>query len=251
MKNYIKICFIVLYELTILCQTCARLNCDCYGLNVVSLNIWGLSKFTGFHDGSQYKPQRILAISDLVAKGDYDIFLLQEVWQQKDHNIIASKLPNGYHITGFRDFSHFKCDGIFTPIGCSGLAIISKYEMIEVEFKRFSYLGHITKLFIDGEVAVKKGIGRIRIEPIKDFIVDVFVTHMISDPNISIYGYNNSLVREKQVEELLISHVDKSNADLIIVGGDFNFEPEESKGTKYRRRQKFPLTYFVQYIVST
>ena len=87
---------------------------NCVGLKVIALNTWGMPATFG----SEYKPERMEAIADQVSKGDYDIFLLEELWLQPDHETIAAKIPKDYMMTGFRQLSLATCDGRATPLGC-------------------------------------------------------------------------------------------------------------------------------------
>ena len=168
---------------------------SCSDLKIMSLNVWGMPPIFG----SQYKEERISAIANEISKGDFDIYLLQELWLESDHKKIAASLPIGYYITGFRQMSEHilgfmsVCDGIFSPAGCSGLAIISRYTFKEVEFKPFAYHGDIENIFIDGEVLAKKGAGRVRIQPFSNITIDMFVTHTAADPD-PCYGYTLSLI---------------------------------------------------------
>lgn len=101
-------------------QTCDQnTNNNCVSLKILSLNTWGMPAIFG----SKYKTPRIEAISEIIAKEEYDIFLLQELWMEADHNVIASKVPKNYFITGFRQLSTELCDGHLSPGFCSGLAI--------------------------------------------------------------------------------------------------------------------------------
>ena len=102
------------------------------GLNVIALNTWGMPATFG----SEFKTQRMKAIRDEVAKGDYDVFMLEELWMQGDHGTVASQVPKGYFMTKFRELALSTCDGRVAPTACSGLAIVSKYEFKEVEFNR-------------------------------------------------------------------------------------------------------------------
>ena len=77
---------------TILCN----MTVNCMSLKVIALNTWGMPAVFG----SEYKDQRMKAIGDVVAKGDFDLFLLEELWMQPDHETIASQVPAGYSITG-------------------------------------------------------------------------------------------------------------------------------------------------------
>jgi hypothetical protein len=61
-------------------------------------------------------------------------------------------------------------------------------------------------------------VGRVRILPAKNISIDVYVTHTAADPDPS-YNYNNEWYRQKQVEELIASYLNKSTADVILVSG--------------------------------
>ena len=106
-------------------QTCDQ-NTNCVSLKILSLNTWGMPAIFG----SKYKTPRIEAISEIIAKEDYDIFLLEELWMESDHKIIASKVPKNYFITGFRQLSKELCDGRWSPGFCSGLTIGSTKDFI-------------------------------------------------------------------------------------------------------------------------
>ena len=45
------------------------------------------------------------AIADEVSKGDYDLYLFQELWLENDYKTIEKSMPNQYQITDFLDFS--------------------------------------------------------------------------------------------------------------------------------------------------
>ena len=81
----------------------------------------------------------------------------------------------------------------------------------------------------DGEWLARKGVGRIRIFPANDISIDVFVTHTAADPDKK-YNYTNEWYRVKQVEELVESYIKKSDADIVLLGGDFNAGPEMKEG---------------------
>lgn len=204
-------------------------NYNCVGLKVVALNTWGMPTLLG----SEYKTERMKGIGDQVAKGDYDVMLLEELWMEGDHWSIAERLPAEAVMTGFRQLALSTCDGRVAPWGCSGLAVISKYNFTEVEFNSYTYHGDGKKAFIDGEVLAKKGVGRVRIEPSTNLTIDIFVTHTAADPDPS-HGYNNSYYRVRQVRELMNSYVTKSDADIVILGGDFNAEPVHEEGSPYQ-----------------
>ena len=45
------------------------------------------------------------AIAEEVSKGEYDLYLFQELWLENDYKIIQDSLPTDYEITDFLDFS--------------------------------------------------------------------------------------------------------------------------------------------------
>ena len=113
-----------------------RIRCtstNCVQLKVMSLNTWGMpEKF-----GSQYKTERMQAIAEEISKGHYDLYLLQELWMQADHETVRASLPEGFHMTEFRELALSTCDGRIAPSFCSGLAIISRFDVVK-KFSRSS-----------------------------------------------------------------------------------------------------------------
>ena len=136
-------------------------------------------------------------------------------------------LVGRYVMTEVGDLAGSGCDGRWLPTGCSGLAVISRFPFQEVEFHPYSDHGNI--FVSDGEYWAGKGVGRGRIEPDTNRTVDVFVTHTAA----SDYNY---YYRGKQVEEL-VGHVERSDADFVILGGDFNVDPRMNE-TSYRDLEK-------------
>ena len=58
-----------------------------------------------FNISSQYKKERIAEIAKLLSKGEYDLYLFQELLVETDYNIVRASMPEGFHITNFQDFS--------------------------------------------------------------------------------------------------------------------------------------------------
>jgi len=85
---------------------------------------------------------------------------------------------------------------------------------------------------VDGEWAARKGVGRVRIKPSPNTTVDIFVTHTAADPD-PIHQYTNEYYRKAQVKELIESYVSKSDADVVLLAGDFNAGPETTPGSPY------------------
>jgi len=162
-------------------------------LKLMALNTWGMPATFGAKD----KTLRMKAIGELIQKQEYDIYLLEELWMRPDHALIKSLLPPNYHMTEVMDLNNphqvTLCDGTWAPDGCSGLAIVSKHKFT-------------------------KGVGRVRVEPHPNVTVDVFVTHTCAE------DYNKKY-RQRQIKEL-VKFVNKSDADFVLLGGDFNVDPK-------------------------
>ena len=62
---------------------------------MISFNVWGLK-------GSKYQGKRINAIGNEIGKGDYDLYLLQELWMEKEYKTIKRKIPAGFQITDYK-----------------------------------------------------------------------------------------------------------------------------------------------------
>ena len=122
----------------------------------------------------------------------------------------------------YGDFALPTCDGRALPAFCSGLAIVSRFPFIEKKFYEFSYHGDVLKP--DMEYWARKGAGLARISPLSNLVVDVFVTHTCAVGS----DYTNSYYREHQVQEL-VGWVNSSDADFVILGGDFNTSPTDNE----------------------
>jgi len=196
------------------------------GLKVLALNVWGMPAKVGSED----KELRMKAIGQFIQKKEYDVYLLAELWMRPDHETIRQHVPAGYYMTEVGDFALSTCDGRALPSFCSGLAIVSRFPFIEKEFLEYSYHGSIWNP--DGEYWARKGAGRARVEPHPGFLVDLFVTHTCAvGPS-----YTNAYYREHQVKEL-VGWVDKSNADFVILGGDFNTDPRDNETSYHNLKE--------------
>jgi len=189
-------------------------------VRVMALNVWGMPAKVGSED----KELRIKAIGEYIAKAEFDVYLLAELWMRPDHATIEASLPEGYHMSAYGDYALATCDGRALPSFCSGLAIVSKFPFIEKQFHEYNFHGDILKP--DGEYWARKGAGRARVEPYPGTIVDFFVTHTCAvGPN-----YSNAYYRTRQVKEL-VGWVNNSNADFVVLGGDFNTSPTDDESS--------------------
>ena len=96
-------------------------------MKVLSLNTWGLN-----WPFSEDKWYRVRALRNIIALGDYDVILLQEVWFRRDYDIIRSAVPYASYFESFN-----QCSGYFLPMECSGLVILSRHKIEHVEFLPF------------------------------------------------------------------------------------------------------------------
>jgi len=179
----------------------------------MSLNTWGMPHSFGSED----KEVRMVAIGQHINQSDHDIYLLEELWMRPDYETIKRFVPDGWYMTDYSEMTNGKCDGKVAPDGCSGLALVSKLPFIEKSFTAYDDTGDIMKAFSDGEYLAHKGVGGVRIEPAPGHIVDVFWTHTCASDD-------NDYYRQKQVKQLM-GVIKESNADFIILGGDFNADP--------------------------
>lgn len=201
-------------------------------LKVFVLNVWGMPEFLGSVD----KSLRMNAIGKLVSEAEYDLYLFSELWLRSDHQIIQSWLPPELVMTEIGDFSLPSCDGIISPWDCSGLTIISRFPFLDTEFIPFDETGNWQS--VDGEFWAQKGVGRVRIEPSKGFITDVFVTHTCAEGPT----YTNEFYRQSQAEQVS-TRAKESDAAFVIVGGDLNVDPT-AKETTYNALEKVLVNCF-------
>ena len=189
-------------------------------LRVLNLNAWGLG-----WPISPDRQARFLALRDVIAKSDYDVILLQEVWYRSDHKLLRTARPYSTYFGSFNS----GCSGVILPLGCSGLTILSRHPLSSVEFTPFKVRGKFLKL--DGEVLVQKGVGRARILWGPDEIaIDLFTTHMVS--YTSNPDRENNQIRFMQMLET-VNLIKKSDADVKIFAGDTNARPHIGKRQPY------------------
>jgi len=197
---------------------------DSASLRIISLNTWGMPHTLGAQD----KEIRMEGIGRFIAKKDFDIYLLEELWMRPDHDTIKMHLPDDFHMTEYDtlapppcpyDVFMFQtcCDGAMAPGGCSGLTVISRYPILEAEFTVYHEHGP----YAGGESLARKGFGRVRIEPAVNMSVDVFLTHTCASDE-------NGWCREAQIKQL-VGAVRESAADFVILGGDFNLDPRANE----------------------
>ena len=181
-------------------------------LNILTLNCWGL-KFI-----SKFRTQRLKEIGRrlAVASPTPEIVGLQECWTQGDYlqirELTRTILPYG-------KFYH---SGIFG----GGLAILSKYPIIDSNMVRYPLNGRPTAFF-RGDWFVGKGVACATIElaPRSGDILEVFCTHLHApyerEPSDSYLCHRTAQAWE--IAKLMRGAAEKGHA--VIGLGDFNMVP--------------------------
>ena len=133
-----------------------------YTLKVATFNIWGLLT-------SKDRSERVSAITRYFTKNprSLDILCLQELWMSDDYRTIRAALNLEF------PHAHYFKSGV---VG-SGLAVFSKYPIIEAWWKGFSITGKAHRIF-DGDWYAGKGIGAVKIKHPVVGPIDVFNTHV-------------------------------------------------------------------------
>lgn len=133
-----------------------------YKLKVGTFNIWGLII-------SKDRSQRISAITRYFTKNPrgLDILCLQELWMADDYRAIRAALSLEF------PYAHYFKSGV---VG-SGLAMFSKYPIIDAWWKGFTVTGKAHRFF-DGDWFAGKGIGAVKINHPVIGEIDVFNTHV-------------------------------------------------------------------------
>ena len=71
----------------------------------MAFNVWGMPAGLG---GCKYKLQRMAALHNILSSRhlDFDVLLLEELWMQADHALLAKAAKKaGLEITGFRQLA--------------------------------------------------------------------------------------------------------------------------------------------------
>ncbi|ORZ06007.1 Endonuclease/exonuclease/phosphatase [Absidia repens] len=175
-------------------------------LSVLSLNCWGL------YIVSKKRKFRLESIAKAINQASYDIVTLQEIWVQDDFQKIkaclATKLPYAkYFYSG--------------ALG-SGLAIFSKFPIIQTSYFRYSLAGRPLKVF-HGDYYVGKGCATVCLEHPIAGLIQVFTTHLHAG-----YGNSDEYQGHRITESWELANLLRSAAAQgrqIIVTGDFNSVP--------------------------
>lgn len=178
-------------------------------LKVLTLNCWGV--FIPF--GSQHRNERISAIALELSKGEYDIVILQEIWLQSDYDKLCTK------ILPVMPYTHYFHSGMFG----SGVCLFSKHFIYDTFHHRFTLNGFAHKVF-QGDWFCGKSVGLAKIQ-VGELRVNVYGTHLHAQYSATDEHEAHRAVQGLQLSQF-IRHT-SDGCDLVIVGGDFNFRPDQ------------------------
>lgn len=182
------------------------------GIEILSLNCWGLKYL------AKLRRERLSEIGRQLTLHNppLQIVGLQEIWTQEDYRSIREQTRH------LLPYGKFYFSGIFG----GGLAILSKWPIVESSMFRYPLNGRPTAFF-RGDWFVGKGVAcaKIRIGPSKQDVAEVFCTHLHApyekEPNDSYICHRTAQAWE--IAKLMKGAAEKSH--LVIGLGDFNMVP--------------------------
>uniref|UniRef100_A0AC34FQI9 Sphingomyelin phosphodiesterase n=1 Tax=Panagrolaimus sp. ES5 TaxID=591445 RepID=A0AC34FQI9_9BILA len=181
-------------------------------VHVATLNCWALPQPWPF--GSKHRRFRIDALIEALKESSFDIVCLQELWSENDFLRIVEQVS---HIFPHRHYFHSGYTG-------SGTCLLSRWKIQSTLIHRYSLNGfphHVHRGdWFGGKVV---GLAEIIVE---GYRLCVYTTHLHAE-----YNRDNDLYlphRLSQAFELaqFVRHTSR-DADLLILTGDFNIEPDD------------------------
>ncbi|KAL6733059.1 hypothetical protein Aduo_003746 [Ancylostoma duodenale] len=181
-------------------------------LRVLTLNVWCLPQ--PWPIGSKDRKFRLKKLAEAILDEEFDIVGLQEVWSETDYLDMVDRLSGSFR------FHHYFHSG-FTG---SGVCVFSRHPIVSTLTHRYSLNGfahHIHR----GDWFGGKVVGLAELE-VGEIRVNFYATHLHAE-----YDRENDLYlphRTSQSFELsqFIRHT-AHGADVVIVTGDFNMEPDD------------------------
>lgn len=177
-------------------------------LCVLTLNCWGIPFV------SKDRKARMKAIALELASGKYDIVCLQEVWAVSDFNLIRDGakpvLP----------YSHYFHSGV----AGSGVCILSRFPIHDVLFHQWPVNGYVHKIH-HGDWFGGKGVGLCQIY-YNDLLINVYAAHLHAEYDRESDEYIAHRVLQA-FDTAQFIHMTSGGADMVILGGDLNTEPDD------------------------
>ena len=211
----------------------ATLSPSSEALRVLSFNVWNGGNALGL-----YTDQRMEKICDRFQQAfedeqeGLDIILIQELWPLKESKDQFSQCGYPHYASVEREFDQRKNplslmqNLIFGDKFDTGLRILSRYPFRRIKRHSYSKNGHLHRVFLDAEYSIRKSAMFVEIEHPVAGTINVFNTHLVS-PHLHNSGTSYHNQRWLQFRELSDFIKREAIHGPIIVGGDFNFGPNE------------------------
>ncbi|KAJ1525886.1 hypothetical protein ONE63_009077 [Megalurothrips usitatus] len=177
-------------------------------LCVLTLNCWGIPWV------SKDRESRMKAIAEELASGKYDIICLQEVWSTHDFELIRDGVKS------VLPYSHYFHSGV----AGSGVCILSRFPIHDVLFHQWPVNGYVHKLH-HGDWFGGKGVGLCQIY-YNDLLINVYTAHLHAEYDRESDEYVAHRVLQA-FDTAQFIHMTSGGADLVILGGDLNTEPDD------------------------
>ncbi|CEF63617.1 Sphingomyelin phosphodiesterase 2 [Strongyloides ratti] len=180
-------------------------------LKVATLNCWAI-KVPLF--GSKDREKRIKAIADYLHDSDYDIVAFQELWAESDYNYILDVVKKIF------PFTHYFHNG-YTG---SGTCIFSRHRIIST-FKHCYSLNGFAHHIHRGDWFGGKLIGMAEIQ-VGSIKIALYTTHLHAEYDRKNDTYlPHRIIQAYEVGQFV--RYSSRGADVAIVTGDFNIEPDD------------------------
>ena len=180
-----------------------------YMLKVVTLNTWGVPF-------APDKAARMRNIGIEITRRNDDIIALQEVWDTHD----LTPILEGAQANGISHYHHY-------PAGLigSGLVILSRYPIVDVEFLPFRLQGTAETIY-RGDYIARKGIAFARIQtPLT--MVDVYNIHTVAQYHPDEQDEYRAHRAAQHYEAARFVTRQSPDGNPLIVLGDFNARPDQ------------------------
>jgi len=196
----------------------------------LTLNCWGLPDaitrtFTSpaRKNSKWIQPKRTDRIKEIGKRiAQFDLVCLQEVWMEEDFQTLVE--------CGKKHELDYSTRFYSGALGASGLAIISRYRIVEAHFWKYRLNGQVLRVD-HGDFYAGKGIGYVKIEVMPNVYALVYVTHTIAQYTADNESDHYKADRLAQIWELAhfirmtSDHVNNGAQSCVLVVGDFNCTP--------------------------
>lgn len=173
---------------------------------VFTLNCWGLAIV------SKNRKNRIKAIAKFLSNSQYDVVCLQELWVDRDYNLIKDEVAE------VLPYSHY----FYSGVTGSGICIFSKYVIEEVFFHQWPLNGYIHKLH-HGDWFGGKGVGLCKLT-VNNLSVNIYSAHLHAEYNRKSDEYEaHRILQAYDTAQFIL--LTSQGADLVVLAGDLNTLP--------------------------